>query len=308
MKKKSLALALASLFVASVSSAAVLDGDDVMVSSSAGKFKDWSLTFFSIASVKNMNPTKEAKGNRSVESYDYLSMNYKADANTRFSLRLPFNFNTAGYNAYGDEKTSDVALQDIHFVYSNYDLGYVGDIDLSGKAKVYLPTGQASANAKTITKIRFEGYADYAITRKLSVAYIVKPDIYWQTQTAAINTSIPVNEDGFRPASALKTTQQFGLEHYVQFQYDINSMFSLATKSGFDEGWYHASAAENLEASHNTALRLGLDLWIRPMRGLSFTLGVSNQTYLNSGYQGKDVAIGEPQNTQYSLMTNALLF
>lgn len=317
MFKKTLAVVLASFLVTSISSAAVLDEDNVTVLSTStaasGKLKDWSLTFFSIASVDNMKPNKTAKTGRSVESYDYLSINYKADFDSRYSLRLPFRNNTAGSNAYGDEVSSEVVLQDIHFVYSNYDLGYIGDVDLSGKVKVYLPTSSASQDQKMITKIRFEGYADYQIARKFSVAYVVKPDIYWQTQTVSVNSSVAMDEDGYYERDPISANKQFALEHYAQFQYDINSMFSLATKTGFKEDWDHGSAAnrntygDSIEPDHSTALRLGLDFWIRPVRGLSFTLGISNQTYLNSN-RGEDVAIGRPENTKYSLMTNATLF
>lgn len=308
MLLKSLALIATSLFIAAPSFAVVLDGDDVVMNtSSAGRFNDWSVTFFSIASASNMKPGKEATDTRSVDSYNYLSLNYKVDSTSKASLRIPFNFNTAGQNEYGDKVTSDFALSDIHFVYSNYDLGYIGDIDLSGKVKLYLPTSRVSQNQKLITKIRFEGYADLALSRSWSVAYIAKPDIYWQSQTASINDSIPVTEDGFYVTDPTNTNKQFGLEHYLQFQWDLNSMFSFTTKTGFNESWYHGSAVEGIDASHTTALRLGLSFWIRPVRGISFTLGVSNDTYLNS-YRGKDIAFVEPQNTQYSLMTNAYVF
>lgn len=309
MLKKILSLAVASTFLASPAFAAILDADDAALSTSiSGRANDWSLTFFSIASVSNMKPGKEEKSNRSVDSYDYLSVNYKIDSVQKASMRLPWYFNTAGNNEYGDEVTSDFALADIHFVYSNYDLGYIGDVDLSGKVKAYLPTSKQSQNQGLITKIRFEGYADYQITRSLSVAYVAKPDIYWQSRTASLNDTIPMYDDGsFYVTDPRQTNKQFGLEHYLQFQYDINSMFSVTSKTGFNESWYHTSNVEELDGSHTTALRLGVDVWIRPMRGLSFTLGMSNDTMLNS-YRGQDVKIWQPFNTQYSLMTNAYVF
>lgn len=307
MLRKSLALALSCLFVVSPTFAAILDGDDFAVATSAGRLNDWNMSFFSIASMANMKPGKTATDTRAVDSYNYLSLNYKLDSTSKASMRLPFNFNSQGQDEYGSEVTSDFALNDIHFVYSNYDLGYIGDVDLSGKVKWYLPTSRTSQNQKMISKIRFEGYADYLITRSVLVAYIAKPDIYLQSQTASLNPDVPQYDDGAYVRDPRSTTKQFGLEHFVQFQWDINSMFSLTTKTGFNESWYHTSNVEELEGSHVTALRLGLSLWIRPMRGLSFTLGMSNDTNLNS-YRGKDIAFVEPFNTQYSLMTNAWVF
>lgn len=307
---KSLALTTALLMFSSVSSAAVLDGEDSLnsVSMSAGKFKDWSSSFFSVASVSNMRPGKSTKEPRSVDTYDYLSLNYRIDSSVMASLRLPFVFNSAGVDEYGDKVTSNFAMHDIHFVYSNFDLGYIGDVDLAGKAKVYLPTGQASQARKTISRLRLEGYADYVFARSWMIAYVAKPDIYWQSQTATLDSTMPQFEDtGIYKSDPRRTTQQFGLEHYIQLQWDINPMFSLSTKTGFDEGWYHSSAVEELEGDHTTSFRLGLNLWIRPVRGLSFSLGISNDTRLNS-FNGKDIAFVEPFNTQYSLMTNAYLF
>jgi hypothetical protein len=303
MLKKATGFLIASLFVSSAFSA-VLEGDDfVSATSVSGRANDWSLTFFSIASQANMKPGKSTAEDRSIDTYDYFSLNYKLGADAKASLRLPFNYNTAGTDEYAEKQTSNFAMQDIHFVYSNYDLGYFGDIDLSGKVKVYLPTSKVAQETGLITKIRLEGYADYNFNRTWSVAYIAKPDIYWQSQTASVNTSIPTFDDGMYVTDPRQTNKQFGLEHYVQFQYFLNQMFQFSTKTGFVENWYHSSATEGLEGDHTTALRLGVGMWIKPVRGLSFMLGVSNDSMLGS-YKGEDTKIWQPFNTQYSIMTN----
>ncbi|QLY24138.1 hypothetical protein [Bdellovibrio sp. KM01] len=304
MLRKATGLLIASLLVSTSSFAAVLDGDDfVSATSVSGRANDWSLTFFSIASQANMKPGKSTSEARSVDTYDYFSINYKLGADQKAALRLPFNYNTAGMDEYGEKQTSNFSMQDIHFVYSNYDLGYFGDIDLSGKVKAYLPSSKVSQENGLITKIRLEGYADYNFNRSWSVAYVAKPDIYWQSQTASINTSIPTFDDGMYVTDPRQTNKQFGLEHYVQFQYYINSIFQITTKTGFVENWYHSSAVEGLDGDHTTALRLGASLWIKPARGFSFTLGVGNDSMLGS-YKGEDTKIWQPFNTQYSLMTN----
>ncbi|WP_413557488.1 hypothetical protein [Bdellovibrio sp. HCB209] len=297
-------LLIASLFVSTSAFAAVLDGEDfVSASSVGGRANDWSLTFFSIASQQNMQNGKEATSTRSVDTYDYLSTNYKLGRDVKVAMNIPFTYNTAGQNNYGDTVTANFKLQDIHFVYTNYDLGYFGPIDLSGKVKVYLPTSKFSQNAGTITKIRLEGYADWQFTRRWSVAYVAKPDIYWQSQTANVNTEVEYDDNGMFVRDPRGTNKQFGLEHYLQVQWELNEMFALSSKTGFDETWYHGSNVEGLESSHRTSLRLGLNLWIKPVRGVSFSLGVGNDTSLES-YRGEDVKIWQPQNTQYTLMTN----
>ncbi|UYL07690.1 hypothetical protein B9G69_011595 [Bdellovibrio sp. SKB1291214] len=303
MLRKATGFLIASLFVSSAF-AAVLDGDDfVSATSVGGRANDWSLTFFSIASQANMKPGKTETSTRSLDTYDYFSLNYKVSGEERASLRLPFLYNTAGQDEYGEQQTSNFAMQDIHFVYQNYDLGYFGDIDLSGKVKVYLPSSKVSQEQGLITKIRLEGYADYRLSRRWSLAYVAKPDIYWQSQTASLNSSIPTFDDGMYVTDPRQTNKQFGLEHYLQVQWEINQMFAFSTKTGFVENWYHSSATEGLEGDHTTALRLGLNMWIKPVRGLSFSLGIGNDSMLGS-YKGEDTKIWQPFNTQYSLMTN----
>ncbi len=148
MFKKILALAISSLFISSISLAAVLDGDDAVVSSSSGKFKDWSLSFFSLASRPNMEEGQKEQDDRSIFAYNYFSVNYKVDSVQRYSLRLPFGYQSPGYNERGENKSEEFQMQDVHFVYSNYDLGYVGDVDLSGKVKFYLPTSKSTLDKK----------------------------------------------------------------------------------------------------------------------------------------------------------------
>jgi hypothetical protein len=304
MLRKATGLLIASLLVSTSSFAAVLDGDDfVSATSVSGRANDWSLTFFSIASQANMKPGKSTTENRSIDTYDYFSINYKLGNDQKASLRLPFNYNTAGTDEYGENQTSNFAMQDIHFVYSNYDLGYIDEVNLSGKVKLYLPTSKVAQETGLITKVRFEGYADYSFNRSWSMAYIAKPDIYWQSQTASINTSIPTFDDGMYVTDPRQTNKQFGLEHYVQVQYYLNQIFQFTTKTGFVENWYHSSPVEGLDGDHTTALRLAVGMWIKPARGFSFTLGVSNDSMLGS-YRGEDTKIWQPFNTQYSLMTN----
>jgi hypothetical protein len=297
MLKKTLAVALASLLVTSISSAAVLDGDDAVVSASSGKFKDWGLSFFSLASRKNMQPgiddQKEKEKDRSIFAYNYFSVNYKVDATQRYSLRLPFGYTSAGYDERGENKTEEFQMQDIHFVYSNYDLGYVGDVDLSGKVKFYLPTSKSTLDKKSIGYIRLEGYADYVISRNWSIAYIVKPDIYLQTQTSYYNS----NTDRF------SRTKQYELEHYAQLQWDATSYLTFQASAGFAETWEHESAAQNLKANHFTAFKYGGSAWYTVQRGLMFTLSVENETEIGS-IRGDGARYSAPENTNYVLLTN----
>ncbi len=310
MFKKALAISLSVLCIATQAKAA-MDQEASVMSAADAKRNDWSVTLFSIASVQNMTYGKTAPSkvsDRMVDSYDYLSLNYRINPDSKASLRIPFLFNSEGVNQYGDQKPSEFSLSDIHFSYSNYDLGYIGDIDVSGVAKLYLPTSKYMQTAKTIAKIRFEGYFEWQFGRFSSIEWVVKPDIYLQSQTAFYNPDgIPEYDDGTFMRDPRSTTKQFGLKHYLQLNMDINRYLGWQVSAGFDESWYHSSAAEDLEGTHTTAATAGVGLEVRPMRGLNFLLLVSNDTRLNSN-RGKDIQWMQPENTQYAVMTNAFLF
>lgn len=283
--------------------------EESLVMSAGDSFRrKWNATLFSIASVSNMTFGKKVTSEaRAVDSYNYIGFNNKIDADTKFSVRIPFVYNTEGQNQYGDQLSSVLDLQDIHFAYSKYDLGYIGDVDVSGNVKVYLPTSVYSQNSKMVARLRMEAYFEYAIGRFSSITYAVKPDFFWQRQTAYFNPDTPQYNDGNFKKDPRTTTKQYSFEHYIEAVLDINKYFSLKPKAGFDEDWFYSSDVEELEGNHLTKVKAGLGLEMRAMRGLTFTLGVQNQTTLGS-YKGKDVVFGQPENTQYSLMTNAFLF
>ncbi|XGC79627.1 hypothetical protein ACES2L_09840 [Bdellovibrio bacteriovorus] len=306
MLKKALALTLAFSCFASLSNAQEREESSVMSAADTYR-KNWTATLFSIASVSNMSYGKKATDDRSLESYNYIGLNYKMDADTKVSVRFPFVYNTAGQNKYAEQEASVLDLQDIHFAFSKYDLGYIGDVDISGNVKVYLPTSEYSQNSKMVAKLRFEGYFEYSIGRFSSITYAVKPDLYWQRQTVYFDPETPQYDDGNYVKDPRSTTRQYALEHYVEAVIDINRTFSIKPKAGFDEDWYYSSEEEQLEGSHVTKVKAGLGLEIRAMKGLTFTAGVQNTTSLGS-YKGKDVKWMQPENTQYSLMTNAFLF
>ena len=293
MSKRILALALTAMFVAPATHAAVLDGDDAVVSSTSGKFKDWSLSFFSLASRPNMEEGQPDQKDRSIFAYNYLSTNYKVDSTQRYSLRVPFGYTSPGYNERGENKSEEFQMQDVHFVYSNYDWGYIGDVDLSGKVKFYLPTSKSTLDKKSIGYLKFEGYADYTISRNWSIAYIAKPEIYLQTQTSYINSN----------TGRASRTAIAELEHYGQLQWDVHSMVSLQLKTGFNERWENSSAAQNLDGRHYTQFVYGAAAWIRVQRGLMFTLVVENQTEVGT-IRGDGAKYGLPENTDYLLLTN----
>ncbi len=267
---------------------------------------DWRVSFFSISSLGNMRPGMTADGERSLDSYVYFSFNKSIASDQRFSVRIPFANNTAGFDAYGEEVPWMTNLQNVHFVWTDYDWGYLGDVDFQGKVKIYLPTSEYSQASKMVAQLRVEFIADYTVAPKWQFHYEFVPDIYWQTQTASLNEDVPLRYDGSYAWDPRQTTQQYGLNQKFRLSYDVTPRFGVDGGFEIDEGWYYSSTAENLNGRHSTTctpnmgIKLSLDRYF-------FRFGVGNTTRLE-GYRGKDVQFFLPENTEYSLMFTGSLF
>lgn len=291
--------------------AGILNQEALVLKVADKKQDKFSFSFFSIASVNSMKPGKTSPNkvtDRMVDSYEYFSINYKLDDVSKVALHVPLIMTTEGINEYGDNKPAKISMSDIHFTYANYDLGYIDDFDLSGNIKLYLPTSSYSQASRTIAKLRFEFFMGWQIARSASLEYVIKPDIYFQSQTAYYNPDdIPSFEDGTFMRDPRSTNKQFSLEHFAQVNIDINRLFTLAPKTGFVEDWYYSSDAEQLEGGHVTKFRAGVGLVVSPFPRVNFTFGIQNDSII-SGNKNGDTVFFQPENTQYSVMTNAFLF
>lgn len=266
--------------------------------------KVWSGSLFSIASVTS---NQLDRGASSVGSYDYISFNRRLDPDSKVSIRVAFLYNTAGFNKYGDNEKQDMSLQDLHFVYSHYDVGTIGDIEVAGNLKLYVPTSQSSQRSKMITRFHPEAYFFLPIGRFSGLTYAFKPDYYVQSQTAYYDDTTPTRPDGSFVTDPRHTTKMGSLEHYLQLDLDISKRFGFQVKAGTDEDWYYGSDAENLAGGHVTYAKLSAGFEIRVMRGLNFLLFVENKPMLAT-YKKENVAFFRPQDNSVVLMTNAYLF
>ncbi len=299
-------LVLSAFWIVSPAVAQERDEANIISANMNASSNKWSSTFFSIASVDNFKPGKNVDNGRSFGSYNYISLNYKRTQDTKLSLRLPFVYESGGADKYGSMVTEHAELQDVHVSYSMYDLGYIGPIDISGAVKVYVPSSENSQAAGMYARFRADLFFDYALTRFSSITYVVKPDIFWQSRTAYFNSNTAMFDDGGYVTDPRSTTKQYSLEHYLEFTGDINKYLSLKLKSGFDEDWMYSSVVEGLEGRQITKAVGGIGLQVRPLRGISFIVGIENKTTLGS-YKGQDARFFMPENTSYTLMTNLFL-
>jgi hypothetical protein len=301
---------LISTLILSFSAFAQEREQSMVMSSGLGSLYKYSVTFFSIGSLTSkqadalmyQDPT-------SYSAYNYLGLNYRLDGNTKVSIRVPFIGTFVGNNKYGDREDHEkLDLQDVFVAYSWNDLGYIGDIDLSGNVKWYFPTSKFAGSSAMVGKFKAELYAEYALSRFSSITYAIKPEIYWQNRTAYFDDQIPQYSDGSGQyvADPRKTTKKYSLEHYVEAVLDINRYLSAKPKAGFEEDWYNASNVEDIPESHVTSSKLAFGIEIRPISELNMTVGMENKAPLETR-KDQPVGLFRPENLSYTLMINAAL-
>jgi hypothetical protein len=264
----------------------------------------WTSSFFSIASTTS---NQIDRGATSVGSYNYVSVNRRLTPDAKFSIRIPFVYNTSGFNKYGDYESQNTSFQDLHFVYSHYDIGTIGDVEVAGNMKLYLPTSDSSQRQKMITRLHPEAYFFLPIGRFSGLSYVVKSDYFVQSQTAYYDNTTPTRADGSFVTDPRHTTKMASLENYFELDLDITKLFGFQVHAGFDEDWYYTSNVEGLTGGHITYGVLQAGFEFRPMRGLSFLLFVENKPMLAT-YRNENVAFFRPQDNSLVLMTNAYLF
>lgn len=259
----------------------------------------WGVSFFSIGSLSQR---QVETGGSSYGFNGYLGLNYKISKTQRFSIRPVFNVNSAGLDKKGNKIEQGSSLGDAHLVYSDYEIASMGPVGVSTSFKLYLPTSEFSQSIHMIAKFRPETFISYNFGKFSSITWVIKPDFFIQSQTTFEDQKAPLRKDGTYPR---KTTQFAALEHYLEFNAEVNKYFAVKPSAGFKEDWYNAGGASFLESSHNTSAKLALGFDIRPTRGLSFTLIAENLVKLND--RKDEVTYFRPEDNSLVLLTNASL-
>lgn len=268
-------------------------------SPSDGDSSKWKVSFFSIGSLTQK---QVEQGGASYGFNGYLALNYKLSRTQRFSLRPVFNVNSTGLDKKGKVVQQGSSLGDAHVVYSDYEIATLGPAEVSTSFKLYLPTSEFSRSIHTIAKFRPETFVKYELGRFSSVTWVIKPDLFIQSQTTFEDRNgEPLKDGSYRR----KTTQLAALEHYLEFDANMNKYFSIKPSFGFKEDWYHSGGAPFLKSTHNTNAKLGLGVDVRPMRNLSFYLIAENQVKLNN--RKDSLRFFRPEDNSLVLLTNASL-
>lgn len=262
----------------------------------------WSVSFFSIG---GLTPAQIDKGSGSYSAYNYLSLNYKINKDSKFAIRPVFYLNTSGYDKYNAYQEQSAKLGDLILMYALYNYVDQGPLKISTQFKLYLPTSEQSKINRQIAQFRPETYVELTVIGTDTLTWVIKPDIYLQSQTAYLDSTTPIYDDGTYRFDPRKTTRIAYLEHYLEYAKDLGRDFTFKPALGFKEEWTNGSNVENLSPGHNTVVRSAIGVDIKLVRGWTFTPGVENISKSSNPEHG--VMDFVPKDNNYFLMINGSL-
>lgn len=269
---------------------------------------------YSYFSIGGLTSDQIEKGGGSFSNYNYIGINYKVSDDRKVALRLPFYFNTAGFDKYGANQVQKIELADVVLASTFYDLGYIGPVDFSGTVKLGLPTSNYSQMNKMIAFLSMDLFADYTPARYTTLTYLLKPRVYLQSQKAFFDSTTPLRADGAYVTDPRRTNKIADFEQSLQITRDLSSKYAIRARVGTDETWYYGSDSEALNESHVTSGIAGLAVSASLSRTWMMQVGVENKPKLMP-YRNKktnevleEVAFFRPKDNSYTLQLNGVLF
>lgn len=251
----------------------------------------WALSWFNWANV-NMRNYREGSGR--LETYNYLSADYRLNWDSKVSIRPEFYVAGAGKDFFGEEAKGETEMGDIYAQYTHNSIALVptpiGDMGLSGSARIYYPNSEYAKMQRQITKLQARLMFSMPMGYGLWLTYHFRPTYLVQRQKAYLN-------EFFNP----KSNEHYRLEQRLEVTKQITSRVALSQQAGVEHRHYYASAPNNLQ--ERTDAYLGLSTSVSWFLGaVSFRGGLNYETKL--ARPGRNDQIYNETDTTYFLMTS----
>lgn len=190
--------------------------------------------FFQYANV-NASEINRSKGN--LDTYNYLSLEYRTGKGEKVFIRPAFLYNTAGQDLRGTKQDAKFTASDLYVGYSSYSIPWLPfNMDYKTEVRLYLPTSDTSINEGMIARLRGDLKAHYPLTNRLTFLLWFKPDYFFQKRTVKTSAS------GF-----LNGTRDYGYELSANLFYLFRGgVWGLGTALGHEQSWSHDSVVERV--------------------------------------------------------------
>jgi hypothetical protein len=255
------------------------------------KNSPWGVSFFSIGGIDRSQITS-GSGQQSMYFFeDYLSLTYKVSKDFRLSARYSFNYSTAGSDKFGKDVTDRIDTRDMSLLmtFSNiFENILPANMTLKFQPRLYLPTSENSKNQGEIASLRIENEARINLKKNSSLRLWINPQYYFQRVTTYLDDK-----------NKFKGTDNYASKHGAEYNYDLNSIFSIKPGFEIEDAWVNSSVANNNPEYRKTNIDYRLGLGITVSKPLSFTVGYGHK---------KDLIKTDEYSDGFTLMTVATLY
>lgn len=186
----------------------------------------------------NVVASEVNRGKGYLESYNYLSFEYRIGRGEKFFVRPAFLFQTSGEDLRGNRADSKFSWSDLYFGYASYNLPWLPfEMDYKSEFRVYVPTSETSQNSGMIARLRGDMKAYYPLTNRLTFLLWFKPDYFIQRRTAY------VTDRGYANG-----TKDYGYELSANLYYQLRGgVFGFGGAVQHEQFWTHSSEIENID-------------------------------------------------------------
>lgn len=258
----------------------------------------WSYGFFSLASTEL---DQQDQGGGSLSTYNYLTVANRLDWGHRLALRLPFTYQTAGYDQFNGraDQSQQMGLQDIFVSLTAYHLALLPwDVGVYWEGRVYAPTSKFSRDTKMITRLRNDFILTKYLATNVILEYTNKFNYYYQSRTAYKNHF--TDDSGF-DVDTVSLTKEFYLDHWIEAWYMFRPKFGLGLELGSEETWWNHSDVYGKSHTPQHLWKIGPSVKFALSDRANFIFSLEN--VVNNGTDAANFARFRTQDTRAVLLS-----
>ena len=261
-------------------------------------YSPWSTSYFGLF---NSELKSQEEGGARLSSYNYFSLSYKTSGDRKFSFRVPFTFNSAGFDEFNGNKNNEqeMLLQDLILSFTDYNLILLPwDIGVYWEGRIYLPTSQQSKDTKLITRLRNDFIFSKYLNSHWVMEYASKLNYFYQSQSAYENSF--VDENGF-DVNLTSRTKNLSHEHWFSLWFRTVPEFSLGILAGWEDTYYNKSK-NNLgkDKDNQHEYKLGPQLAFELSSNANFIFQISDN--VNNKFNRSELGAFKSENVEMTLL------
>lgn len=244
-----------------------------------------------------VNAKDYREGDGQFSSYNFVSIDYRLNYDSKVSFRPVFFLSSAGKDFFGEDVDSELAMGDAYFQYFHYNLALLpGDIGLIGALRLYVPLSDNSKDNKMLTRVQARLLFTRPLGRGIELAYHMYPGYYFYSQRGTVNYF-----------GAAKGNKQAELEHFLELSERISQKLGFSQRVGISHEWKYDVPSQNVASKRDEFLNVSL-MASYDIGSVNFRAGVINDVKLREfspSAKAKQLPLKlfREEELQYSLMT-----